>query len=127
MPPRRGVSRLGSHSRGFGLLDTALSAVGDNPLLVPSLAHAQGMAGNGAAAIHLVHRLGALGASRHVSPYYMALAYVGLGETDAAFSALDRAATDRGPALAYVSVEPRFEPIRSDPGSSALLQRLGLQ
>lgn len=108
------------------VLKTVLSTAGDNPPLVASLAHALGRAGNRAAGIDLVQRLNALRASRHVSPYYMALAHVGLDDTDAAFAALDRAAVDHDPALVYLSVEPRFEPIRDDVRFSLLLRRLHL-
>jgi TolB-like protein len=108
------------------VLERVISTVGDNPPLVASLAHALGIAGNRAAGMDLVHRLHALRVSRHVSPYYTALAYVGLGESDAAFSALDRAAADHDPSLTYLSVEPRFEPIRGDVRFSPLLRRLRL-
>ena len=56
----------------------------------------------------------------------MALAQVGLGNADAAFDALERAAADHDPALAHVAVEPRFEPIRSEPRYAALAGQLAL-
>jgi TolB-like protein/Tfp pilus assembly protein PilF len=116
----------GQAEKAVGVLERVL-ATDDNPLVMASLAHVHGMIGNRPAAVDLMDRLEGIGASRQVSPYYMALAYVGLGDTDAAFSALDRAAAERDPAVAYVAVEPRFEPIRSDGRFSPLRQRLGLK
>jgi TolB-like protein/Tfp pilus assembly protein PilF len=108
------------------VLENVLSTVGRDPVLVASLAHAHGVAGQHAAARDLIEQLDELGTSRHVSSYYRALACLGVGDVDAAFSALERAAVDRDPALTYVSVEPQFESVRSDARFPALLGRVGL-
>jgi hypothetical protein len=61
-----------------------------------------------------------------VSPYHLALAYTGVDSVDAAFAALDQAWLDRDPALAALNVEPRFQPLRSDPRYAELRERLNL-
>lgn len=53
-------------------------------------------------------------------------AHIGLGDRDAAFDRLARAAGDRDPSLVNVAVEPRFEPLRRDPRYADLLDALGL-
>jgi hypothetical protein len=54
----------------------------------------------------------------------LALAFVGLGDQNAAFTELARACDERDPALLYVGVEPRFETLRADPRFSELLSQL---
>lgn len=57
--------------------------------------------------------------------YNLALVYVGLGEKDRAFEALDRAVEVRG-FLRYLKVDPRLGEIRSDPRFQGVLRRIGL-
>jgi len=91
-----------------------------------SLSNARALAGDAAGATELVAGLPRLGATRYLSRYHLALAYVGIGDCDSAFSALEQAVVDSDPALIYLAVEPRFEPIRSDPRYARLLDLLGL-
>jgi hypothetical protein len=42
-----------------------------------------------------------------VTPYHLAIAYVGLGSIDAAFELLEQAWLDRDPAIAAMHAEPR--------------------
>ena len=48
-----------------------------------------------------------------------------LGDRDGAFEVLDRAATEFQAFMAFAWL-PGFDPLRSDPGFPALLERLGL-
>ena len=51
----------------------------------------------------------------------MAIAWLGLGDNERALASLEKALEDRSPRLLFLSVEPRFDPLRSDPGFKALL------
>jgi hypothetical protein len=108
-------------------MENALMTSGREPVLLAWLAHAKAVNGDAAAAKKLVTELEGLQDTRHVPAYHLALAYVGLGERDAAFAALDRACADRDPVLAGLAVEPRFEPLRSDIRYGRLMTRLGLR
>ena len=90
------------------------------------LAHATAVAGDHDRAQALVARLEATARRSYVAGYHLALAHTGLGNRDRALELLARAADDRDPALVNVSVEPRFEPLRRDPGYPSLLSGLGL-
>jgi hypothetical protein len=57
----------------------------------------------------------------------MALAYVGLGQIDEAFAALDQAWLDRDPAFACIDADPRYQPLKSDPRYQELLARVNLR
>jgi len=105
----------------------AVQAQGINaPVVTAWLAHAVAVCGNRARALHWLERLERLGRERYVSPYHRALAYVGLGATDEALAALEQAAVHRDPALAYIVVEPRFAPVRSDARFVRLLGEIGM-
>ena len=116
--------QAGREAEALAELHSAATLVENDPALLASLAHARAVTGSRSEAVGLVARARRLAAERYVSPYYLALAYVGLESLDAAFAALDQAWLDRDPALALIAVEPRFEAIRSDRRYTELLGRL---
>jgi TolB-like protein/DNA-binding winged helix-turn-helix (wHTH) protein/Tfp pilus assembly protein PilF len=59
-------------------------------------------------------------------PYFVALAYVGLGDNDKAFDWLDKALQERSGPFNEVNADPLFDPLRTDPRFPALLRRMGL-
>jgi TolB-like protein/DNA-binding winged helix-turn-helix (wHTH) protein/Flp pilus assembly protein TadD len=52
--------------------------------------------------------------------------YGALGESDEAFSWLEKAHRERDPELTYIKVGRRFEPLRHDPRFEKLVRRIGL-
>jgi hypothetical protein len=58
--------------------------------------------------------------------YDMAIAYVGVGDADKAFSSLDRTVRERWGAFNELNAEPLFDPLRSDARFPALLRRIGV-
>jgi hypothetical protein len=63
---------------------------------------------------------------RFISPYGIAVIYVGLGDKEQAFAWLNRAYDERDNWLNYLKVEPRLDPLRSDARFTDLLRRVGL-
>ena len=63
---------------------------------------------------------------RYVSPYLIALVYLGLSNKDQAFSWLEKAYDERSVNLMYLKVEPMLDPLRSDPRFAELLRRMNL-
>lgn len=104
----------------------AVQAEGVNaPVVTAWLAHAAAVGGDRSGAMRWLERLQQLGRERYVSPYHSALAYVGVGAADQALAALEQAAEQCDPALAYVVVEPRFAPLRSDARFARLQREIG--
>jgi len=60
-----------------------------------------------------------------VESYYLAEAYAALGNRDAAFEMLDRAYRSHTYWMVYLRVDPRLDPLRSDPRFQQLLRRVG--
>jgi hypothetical protein len=52
--------------------------------------------------------------------------HASLGATDEAFAALERAFDERSDILAFLKVEPHWDPLRSDPRFRDMLARVGL-
>jgi hypothetical protein len=71
-------------------------------------------------------QLNALSSQKYVSPYDIAIVYVGLQEIDEAFTWLWRALEQRSLWLGYLNVEPQLDPLRSDPRFQELLRGVGL-
>ena len=65
-------------------------------------------------------------ATRFVSPYYLAIAHLGLGELDAALDRLDQARDERAAQLIYLRAEPLVDPLRNQPRFRRLLELTGL-
>jgi eukaryotic-like serine/threonine-protein kinase len=74
----------------------------------------------------VLHELEERQRTRYVSPVAPAMIQLALGEVDASFDLLERAHRDRRGWLAYLRIEPIFDPLRSDPRFAGLLQRMRL-
>ena len=61
-----------------------------------------------------------------VPPYYFALIYNGLGETDKAILWLKRGIEQRDPKMVFLKVEPKWNNLRSDPRFIELLRKMNL-
>jgi TolB-like protein len=55
-----------------------------------------------------------------------ALVYLGMGDRDRMFNALEQAYRERDVFLPLVKIDPRFQPVLSDPRFRGLIERLGL-
>jgi TolB-like protein len=90
------------------------------------LAIAYAAAGERAKALGVLRELEAGSRRRYVSPYQIAMAQLGLGDTARTFEWLERGYAVRDPYLTINLFEPLWDPVRSDPRFEQLLGRLGL-
>jgi hypothetical protein len=58
--------------------------------------------------------------------YSLALYYAQLGESEKVFDLLHKAVDARVPSLSYIMVDPRMDPLRSDPRFQAVIARMKL-
>ena len=91
-----------------------------------TLAHDYAVANRRDDAIKLLDELQQLAKQRYVSPYFIALVYVGLREDDQAFAWLQKAYEEHHPYLTLLKVEPVFDRLRPDPRFVDLVRRVGL-
>jgi TolB-like protein/DNA-binding winged helix-turn-helix (wHTH) protein/Tfp pilus assembly protein PilF len=105
-------------------LHKAVALSHNSPLMVSALAHAYGVSGNPGEAQKLVAQLFAQSEKVYVSPYYIGIAYLGLGKNDLAMDWLEKAFADRSNGLVFLKVEPELDPLRTDPRFVALELKL---
>lgn len=86
--------------------------------------HAQ--AGDTAEALRILKSLEAQPTVRAQIPAQLAFLHAALGSIDVAFEGLTRAVDERSPAMLWINVDPRFDPVRGDPRYGELTLRVGL-
>jgi TolB-like protein/Tfp pilus assembly protein PilF len=118
--------QLGRTRDAVEALEAVHAAAPHDPIATAWLAHAKAVTGDRTGALDRLAHLRKLDRSRYLPPFHIALAYAGLGDADEAFAALEKATVDGDPALAFIAAEPRFEPLRSDPRYTRLVDLLGL-
>lgn len=65
-------------------------------------------------------------ASETVFAWQLAMVHANLGAADEAFAALERAFAERSDVLVFLSVDPHWDPLRTDPRFETMLRRVGL-
>jgi serine/threonine protein kinase/TolB-like protein/cytochrome c-type biogenesis protein CcmH/NrfG len=116
-----------------GRLDQAVEAFQKARKLEPSFAEpvaslgmAYGLKGDSAKAHEMLTDLDTLAKQHWVTPYFYAMVYVGLGDKNRAFAALDKAYDARSWYMAGIGVDAKLDPLRSDPRFDKLLAEVGL-
>jgi serine/threonine-protein kinase len=91
-----------------------------------ALGEAYARSGDTAAALDALSKIGALAATRYVSPIDRVSIYAGLRDWDRVFEQLEQAYLERTLWLSSIKVDPRYDPIRDDPRFAKLLARMNL-
>ena len=116
----------GNPREAVNQFERAVALLAGNAVMLAGLGHAYALVGRKAEARDVLAKLIELADRRHVSSYEIAVIYVGLGQIDDAFAWLQRAVGDRSSWLAYLKVEPRLDPIRSDLRFDELMAQVGI-
>ncbi len=90
------------------------------------LGYAHARLGERSQALRILDHLEAASKERYTPAVSFAAVYAGLGEKDQAFAWLEKAYGERTSRLAYLKVEPLWDPLRSDPRFADLVRRIGL-
>jgi TolB-like protein/Tfp pilus assembly protein PilF len=106
---------------------TALALSGGSLETRASLAHAYGKAARNEEALRLLEEMEKESSRRHVSPYDVAIINIGLGESETALEWLRRACDEHAGWMIYLNVDPRLDPLRSDPRFKELLRAVGFE
>jgi len=134
LDPTFGIGPLetGQAYAQLGMVDLALEAssdaarqTGGNSKAFALRGYVLGAMGRAAEAQEVVRTLESLSRERYVPPYAVALVYAGLGQPEAIFEWLAKAERERDVHLMYLTVDPKWDPYRTDPRFGALLARCG--
>jgi TolB-like protein/Tfp pilus assembly protein PilF len=117
-------AQKGNYALAIPELRQAVELAHGTPLMVSALANVLGRSGNKTEATKVLADLISESTRKYVSPYYLAIAYVGLGENERAVDCLDKAFADRSNGLVFMKVEPALDELRLIPRFVALQQKL---
>ena len=103
----------------------AAIALDPSPTYLSLLGHVYGTIGRKDEATKLLGQIQDIGKSRYVDPYYFALIHLGLGDREAALSALEKSFEElNGNTLEYIRTDPFLDPLRGDPRFEALAEKI---
>ena len=120
----RALLMAGLPDRAIAELERAVQDAGHASSTVALLAHALGCAGRLDEARTLAAELEVTAASRYVSGYYLALPYLGAGDTARALDHLEAAVRERAAQLIYIGTEPVVDVLRDEPRFRAIIDAL---
>jgi len=123
----RAYERNGMYSEALAELKKAVALSGGNTRMIGEMGAVYAADGNAGGAKKVLRELEALSERRYASPYETAVIYTALGDKDRAFAWLEKACEHRAWPLVYLKVEPKWDPLRSDPRFQKVLRRVGLQ
>jgi tetratricopeptide (TPR) repeat protein len=112
------------HGQAAAELQKARALLGDSPDSLVNLACVFAQSGRKREAMGLLRDLQALAKRRYVDSAVFAQIYVGLGDKDKALQWLEKAYQERSGSIWKLRVEPRWDPLRSDPRFQDLLRRM---
>ncbi len=99
----------------------------DSPESLASLAHCYAVTRKPAEAQALLRKLTDLSERQYVSPFNLGLIHAALGQKKEAFEWLNRAYEIHDGWMIYITVDPRWQSLRSDPEFIEIVRRVGLR
>jgi serine/threonine-protein kinase len=123
----RAYEQMGMYPQAQQAYQSIFAFAPHEPVLLALLGHLYAVTGQQAAAREIISQLQQMSGSKYVPSVYVALIYIGLGDSNQAFAWLDKAYEERCEYLVYLPTDPMADPLRGDPRFPALLERLGLK
>jgi serine/threonine-protein kinase len=122
----RAHTQLARWDDAFHALGKARELSQWDPRVEAALGFAYARSGQPAEAARIIDWLKTTSGNRYVSPCETAIIAAGLGDTEMAFTWLDRSLLDRAGWHIWLKVDPYFDSLRGDPRYSQLLNRMGV-
>jgi len=119
-------TQQGKHQEALAELQKYAEQGGERVLNDLELAYGLAMAGQREKARASLDDALSQASKSYVPPYATARVFAALGDRRSAFSYLNKAFDERAPQVAFLRVDPRLDPLRSEPGFQELLRRARL-
>ena len=117
----------GMYTEAIDEMKEAVRLSNSDVRMLATLGHAYAVSDNRAEALKILNDLQKTPQQRYVSPYFIAVIYVGLGEDDRALEWLEKAYNERHPYLILLKVEPVFDRLRKNSRFIDLQRRVGIE
>ena len=106
--------------------EEAVKLSNQSTVSLATLGQAYASGGQKTEARKILDRLIERSKKQYVPSYWIALVHMSMGNKDEAFAYLERAYHERSSWLVWANVEPRFDPLRSDPRFTSIITRMRL-
>ena len=120
-------SQMGDHPRAIAALTESIRLSGKDATAELELAYAHALAGHRTEALRLLDQAMQASQKGYTPALWVARVYVALGEKKTALDWMEKAYEERSPQLSFIQVDPRLDPLRSDPAFLVLLHRMKLK
>jgi TolB-like protein/Tfp pilus assembly protein PilF len=120
------LEQLGRYPEAIAALHRSVELSAGHPGGLCGLSHAYALSGDNQQASVVKDELLEMAKRRHVSPYFIAVAFAGIGDNDRAFDYLEQSFQERSGWMVHLAIEPQLDSLRSDPRFGALVRRVGL-
>jgi len=112
------------YSKAIEMARSAVELSGDDPVAVAALAHILALAKQSREANEILDDLQRSRKRRYISAGNIATIYIGLDKKQLAFDWLEKAYQNKDIEIVWLRVSPVFDPLRSDPRFTKLLERV---
>lgn len=116
---------LQDYGRALESLTQASRFSGGNSKTLSLRGYLLGRTTDSAEALDILRTLETISRDRYIPPYAMALIHIGLGHSDAAFEWLLRAFDAHDVHLAFLTIDPKWDPMRNETRFNDLIMRCG--
>jgi Flp pilus assembly protein TadD len=121
----RGYEGLGQFAEAREILER-MPKTGNSGGLLADLGHVYAVSGQRDQARRIVEMMTTMAKTRHVTPHHLAFVQAGLGHKNEALALLEMSYEQHDAPLAFLKVDPRWDPLRGDPRFQQLLHELHL-
>jgi serine/threonine-protein kinase len=122
----RTLAEQGRFEEALHMFQARWDEPGANTRVLASLVHTLGLMDRRADALERFEQLQHKATAGRVPPLNLALAHLGLGQHDEAFTLLERAYAERAVPLYQLAVDPVYAPVRDSPRVQEILRKMKL-
>ncbi|MFL6354181.1 MAG: tetratricopeptide repeat protein [Bryobacteraceae bacterium] len=121
------LMQMGRNEEAIESLERATSHIGNLPTILGALGQAYGRSGKVESARQMLTRLETMRAVSYAPATCLALTCLGLGDTDAALTWLEKGVDHRESNVVLIGVHPVYDDLRGHPRFKKLVRRLGFR
>jgi eukaryotic-like serine/threonine-protein kinase len=123
-------AQKGEYEKSIATLESILARIGDSQSVVPAvilaeLGYVYARSGQSELAKQILAQLDEQAQYAYTDPYFVAFIYTALGEYTDAFKWLDTALEARSTRMIWLDLDPKLDPVRSDPRFVTFREKVG--